>query len=224
MGYEIPIYASTYLASLNYEAVDFLKKLEVERVILERQVSIKEINEIAKRSEDVEIEVFIHGSGCSHINFSCYGCFIPGSLLMRSLFRYPSRELTPMCRFTYEIFEQDSEKKEKIVDAPILDAYTGCSLCKLVSLIKTGVAGLKIVGRCMPPEYQENTTRVYRRLVDLIEQNKLELYYEELEKVKSKNELEPEFEWLYCEQERCFYSPFFHAPYKKPRSEKKYFT
>jgi putative protease len=64
MDIDIPVYASTYLASMNYEAVDFLRKLDVKRVILERHLTINEIQDIVHKSKDVEIVIFIHGSGC----------------------------------------------------------------------------------------------------------------------------------------------------------------
>jgi putative protease len=71
MGLEIPLYASTYTVSMNYGAVDFLSKLGFTRVILDRQLTIGEISEIVQRSK-VEIEIFVHGGGCSNINGSCY--------------------------------------------------------------------------------------------------------------------------------------------------------
>ena len=231
MGLDVPFHASTYLSSMNYEAVDFLRKLGAERVILERQVSIEEITQIVKSSCGVEIEVFVHGSGCSNINVSCYGCYTPESLI-RSIpnklstgdfesyqnygFTTPLNKFkmitAPFCRLTYEVEDGTAGSKAY---APILDAYSFCSLCKLPALVKTGVAGFKIVDRCQSKEYQEICTRAYRELTTLLEQGQTELFNKRLVSIirDSKALLFPNFPEA-CEQKRCYYSPFFHSPYR----------
>lgn len=237
MNLDIPIHASTYFASMNYEEVDFLKKLGAERVILERQVSIEEIAQIVKSNKDIEIEVFVHGSGCSNININCYGCYtpeaiiqsIPNKLSTKNFESYqnfgfitPSNKFkmisAPMCRLTFEIEEMGNKEKTY---APILDAYTFCSLCMLPMLVKTGVTGFKIVDRCQTKEYQETCTRVYRELTTIIEQGQIKLFQKKLNSIKKNHTdfLFPNFPEA-CEQRRCYYSPFFYVPYKIPRSKK----
>ena len=71
MGSDTSIYASTLLGAMNYEAADYIRELGVQRVVLERQVSVQEIGAIVRCNQDVEIEVFVHGGGCSHINANC---------------------------------------------------------------------------------------------------------------------------------------------------------
>ncbi|MEM2961066.1 MAG: peptidase U32 family protein, partial [Candidatus Bathyarchaeia archaeon] len=167
----IPIYASTYLASMNYEAVDFLRKLGVKRVILERQVSLREIGEIVNhRRGEVEIEVFVHGPGCSNINVNCYGC--SGSVVKPTKADYKGL-VTPTCRVMYDVYRLYRGKRKRMGAVPILDAYSFCSLCHLQELVKTGIAGIKIVGRDGPPFYQVLTTKIYRELVDLLEEGNL---------------------------------------------------
>jgi putative protease len=218
MGLGIPIYASTYLASMNYEAVDFLRKLGVKRVILERQLSLEEIGEIVTRSKGgVEIEVFVHGPGCSNINVNCYGC--SGSIVKPVKADYKGL-VTPTCRVTYEVYRLRGSKRKRLGSLPILDAYTFCSLCQLPELIKTGLTGIKIVGRDGPPFYQVLTTKIYRELVDLLESGKIDLFQKRLNSIKNQSDLSfwalhvtiPEA----CRQGRCYYSPFFHTPYKIP--------
>jgi putative protease len=234
MGLDVPFHASTYLSSMNYEAVDFLRKLGAQRVILERQVAIDEITQIVKNSSGVEIEVFVHGSGCSNINVSCYGCYTPESLI-RAIpnklstgdfesyqnygFTTPLNKFkmitAPFCRLTYEVQGNTGQKTY----APILDSYSFCSLCKLPMLVKTGVAGFKIVDRCQSKEYQETCTRVYRELTTILEQGQIELYNKKMVSIikDSKALLFPNFPEV-CEQKRCYYAPFFHAPYRMPIS------
>lgn len=211
----VPVYASTYLASMNYEAVDFLRRLGVRRTILERQVSIEEMAEVVKRSRGVEIEVFVHGPGCSNINVNCYGCSGSG---VRSLKPGYKGLLTPTCRLTYDVSEVREGKRRRLGDIPILDAYFFCSFCRLEDLVKAGVAGLKIVGRDGPPYYQILTTKTYRELLDLLESGQTHLFRERLESLKRREDV---LLWASqvsspdaCRQKRCYYMPFFHAPYK----------
>lgn len=215
MDLDIPIYASTYLASMNYEAVDFLRKLDVKRVILERHLTINEIQDIVQKSEDIEIEIFVHGSGCSNINANCYGCtmLIPASYLRARSGegKHPSPAGLTLCTIPYDIYEIGDEKL-KIANVPILDAFTFCSLCQLPELLQTGVTGFKIVGRCMPKEFQERTTRMYRKLIDLIESCDMESFKRELNKIIRGDIIQ---EGL-CKEKRCYYTDFLHVPYKIP--------
>ena len=66
----LPLYASMYNVSLNYETCIFLKKAGFSRVVLECHLTIPEITEIVKKS-GIDIEVFIHGAGCSNLQRTC---------------------------------------------------------------------------------------------------------------------------------------------------------
>jgi len=234
IGLDIPIYASTLLVAMNYEAVDFIRKLGVKRVILERHMSIEEIGEVVQRNKDVEIEVFIHGQGCSNINANCHLEFARASpVAMQKVVSGIKGMITP-CRWPFDIYEVGNGER-RIARAPILDAFTFCSLCRLPELIETGLTGLKIVGRCLPPTYQVKATKMYRDLVDLIERgqrrgfNRVQRkrFYrmvESFEEQPFQPELQnPDGSWsaagslrdILCTEGRCYYSPFFRAPYKR---------
>lgn len=213
MNIGIPIYASTYLASMNYEAVEFLKKLGAKRVVLERHVAIDEVKEIVERCKDVEIEVFVHGPGCSNINVNCYGCTEYVDLNVHG----PPTFAFTLCRLPYDIYKIREDAPMKVGSEQILDAFSFCSLCHLPALVQTGVNNFKIVGRGAPAKFVEETTRIYRELLDLIENNQLDLFQKKLESFKSQKysaSLPPNS----CVQKRCYYMPFFHAPYKIPIS------
>jgi len=215
MDLDVPIFASTYLASTNYEAVDFLKNLGIGRVILERHITIKEIEEIVRCSKDVEIEVFVHGPGCSNINVNCYGCY-GGRVKPRKNVKYDGL-LRPTCRVTFDVYKINDVKNEKMASIPILDAYSFCSFCKLPRLVKTGVTGFKIVDRCGPPAYQIWTTKIYREFLNLIEHGEIDLFLKKLQSVRNNPRdlglvhlSVPEA----CKEKRCYYSPLFHTPYR----------
>lgn len=216
---DIPVYASTYMVSTNYEAVDFLRRLGFNRVVLERQLTIDDISEITRLSK-VEIEIFIHGGGCSNINGSCY-----------MYHRFPqarqaqSRKkglLGNPCSLNYEVYDFDNEQK-KLGDFPIMDAIEYCSLCKLIKLVQIGVTGFKIVGRGAFIWYQESTTRAYRELIDALANNQKKSFQEKLMLLRS-GDLVPfpplllTLQDFCCSQKRCYYSSLTHAPYKYPLS------
>lgn len=213
MDIRVPIYASTFMASMNYEAVEFLRKLGFSRVILERHLAIDEIRKIVEHSR-VEIEVFIHGGGCSNINANCY---LLHWILPRLLFT-PLRDLTP-CRHPFKVYDRSG----KFLGVySILDGFTWCSLCRVPQLVKAGVSGFKIVGRCLSGERQAVMTRVYREMLDFIARGKFsgKAFKDKLRSLISGLDryyiyiTGRGFREFYCNQRRCYYSPLLTAQYK----------
>jgi len=207
------------MASLNCEAVDFLRKQGFSRVILERNLTIPEISKIVQHS-NIELEVFVHGGGCSNINVSCY--LYHYSFPAKEHFALLMREnICSPCTIHYELYNLD-KTGEKLGSIPIMDALQYCSLCKLPELVKTGVTGFKVEGRGNPIEYQESTTRAYRELLDLLSQDRMEEFKEKLELYRINLIAMPSTIWslkeFLCEQKRCYYSPFLHTPYRFPLS------
>jgi putative protease len=205
----IPFYASTYIAPTNYEVVDLLKQMGVRRVMLERHLTIDEIREIVRLCKGIETEVFVHGPGCSNINVNCYGCGFPMVLNPKRLERMD--QVQTLCQMNFEVFKLDGSEKRKIADAPILDAYSWCSLCYLQDLIQTGVTGLKIAGRECDQEFQGGVAKIYRELTDLLEKGRTKEFRERLQYFRKS----PLFSDS-CAHKRCYYAPLFHAPYKMP--------
>ena len=66
----IPVHASTQMAIHNSAGVAMAEKMGIERVILERQVTLEELKEIKKNS-NLELEVFIHGALCCSLSGVC---------------------------------------------------------------------------------------------------------------------------------------------------------
>jgi putative protease len=213
---DVGLCASTYLSATNREAAKFLKRAGFSRVVLERHVPLEQIAEIT-RDVDIEVEAFVHGSGCSNINVNCYFYH----------YKFPAMDQAYLgidgikfpCSLPYEVYDGDEE--EYLGTYPILDAYTFCSLCKLPALIQSGVYGLKIEGRGINEEYQASTTRLYREALDLLQRGDDEGFRRMLEKIKESFVPLPgtlpmnNLQELCCEQGRCYYAPMFHAPYRE---------
>jgi collagenase-like PrtC family protease len=221
--------------AINYEAVDFLKRLGIQRVVLDRHMTTREIRQVVERSTDVEIEVFVHGSGCSNINYNCYLEGGRRNLTVLEQEYRGTKGLPTPCRTPFDVYEIGGGEG-RIARAPVLDAYTFCSLCKLPELINSGVTGLKIVGRCLPIEYQVKTTEMYRRLVDQlaelddqttrsrrawsrrvmrsVEPFKDEQFEPVLQHTGGAAASPESIRETLCGEERCYFGPLFHVPYR----------
>lgn len=214
MQVDIPLIASTFFAAMNIEAVKFFKREGFMRIILERHLTIDEISEIAKSNDvkDVEIEIFIHNGGCSNINGSCYLLHIYYPKLLKV-----SRGLAP-CKLLFDVY--DANKQKKIgSNLPVLNAYSFCSLCQLPQLIRSGVSGFKIEGRCSPPELIASITMIYRKLIDTLKKGSIQDFQKKLASIKVREDplainnlglaelpLNKRGE---CNPKYCYYRPFF---------------
>jgi putative protease len=221
MKINIPLIASTYMSTNNYESVNFLEKLGFKRVVLERHVTVDEIKNIVKKS-NIEIEVFIHGSGCSNNNVNCY-LYHYSFPKMNQALQSIDYIMVP-CLLPFEIQNKNMETTQELF--PILDAFTFCSMCFLPELIATGISGFKIVGRCLDEQYQENTTKTYRELLNLIELQQMDVFHEKINNFKKnflplpRNYPDITLKELCCDKKRCNYHSLSHTPYKQPTSGK----
>lgn len=68
---EIPVHLSVQANTVNYAGVKFWQSLGLERVILSRELSLDEIEEIRQRCPDMELEVFVHGALCIAYSGRC---------------------------------------------------------------------------------------------------------------------------------------------------------
>ncbi|WP_075185305.1 tRNA 5-hydroxyuridine modification protein YegQ [Teredinibacter haidensis] len=66
-----PVHLSVQANAVNYATVKFWASQGIERVILSRELSIEEVEEIRQQCPDVELEVFVHGSLCIAYSGRC---------------------------------------------------------------------------------------------------------------------------------------------------------
>jgi putative protease len=219
LNIDLPFYASTYMASMNYEAVNFLKNIGFSRVVLDRQLTVAEIGEITQHSK-VPIEIFIHGGGCSNTNGNCFLYHFRFPEMEKSIrLRMTESSVRSPCTLPFDVYDY-YEQRRSYGQMSMLDAFEVCSLCQLPALIDLGVVGFKIEGRGESIFYQEETTRIYRELIDSIMKDDIESFRENLESIKKTFTPFPttllNIHDAFCEQKRCYYGPLFHAPYKIP--------
>ena len=94
---EIPVHLSVQANTVNYASVRFWQSMGIKRVILSRELSLDEIEEIRQQCPDIEIEVFIHGALC--IAYS-------GRCLLSGYFNHRDANqgtCTNSCRWQYDV-------------------------------------------------------------------------------------------------------------------------
>ena len=157
---ELPLHASTQMTITNSRGVDFAKGIGIERSVLARELSLKEIE--AACSRGCEIETFIHGALCV-----CYS----GQCLMSSLIggRSGNRgRCAQPCRLPYKLLNSRGEDMLHGKDAGqyLLSPKDMNTLGILPQLIDAGVVSYKIEGRMKRPEYVAIVVDAYRRAID----------------------------------------------------------
>ncbi len=91
------IHLSVQANTVNYAAVKFWKSIGLSRVILSRELSLDEIEEIRQQCPDTELEVFVHGALC--IAYS-------GRCLLSGYFNHRDANqgtCTNSCRWDYKV-------------------------------------------------------------------------------------------------------------------------
>ena len=158
----IPIIASTQCHNNTLEKVRFLEKTGFKRVILPREISLKEISDIYKNT-NVELESFVHGALCMSYSGQCYLSYSIGK---RSANR---GECAQPCRKKYSL--KDAEGKYILKDKYILSLKDLNLSDRLEELILAGITSFKIEGRLKNETYVVNTTAYYRQALDKILSN-----------------------------------------------------
>ncbi len=68
---DMPIHLSVQANTVNFASVKFWQSMGIERIILSRELSLDEIEEIRQQCPDMELEVFVHGALCIAYSGRC---------------------------------------------------------------------------------------------------------------------------------------------------------
>lgn len=154
----LDLHASTQMTIYNLEGVRALESLGFNRVILARELSLKEIGHISQNTS-IQTEMFIHGALC--ISYS-------GQCLMSSIIggRSGNRgRCAQPCRLPYELAREDGSRSEG--RGYLMSPKDLKTLELLPDIVRSGIASLKIEGRMKTPEYVATVVRTYRKYLDL---------------------------------------------------------
>ncbi len=191
---EMPVHLSVQSNTVNSATVKFWQQIGLTRIILSRELSLDEVENIRQACPDMELEVFVHGALC--IAYS-------GRCLLSGYFNHRDANqgsCTNSCRWNYGISEE--EGKEGICSTsqsgqirhpeadkvylleeqgrpgelmPVFEDEMGTYIMNskdlravehVHRLVQMGIDCLKIEGRTKSHYYTSRTTQVYRQAID----------------------------------------------------------
>ncbi len=191
---EMPVHLSVQANSVNAATVKFWQQVGLSRVILSRELSLNEIEDIRQACPEMELEVFIHGALC--IAYS-------GRCLLSGYFNHRDANqgsCTNSCRWGYKV--ADGGSREEITGVsqsgqqrhpesdkvylleeqgrpgefmPVFEDDMGTYIMNskdlravehVQRLVEIGIDCFKIEGRTKSHYYTARTTQVYRQAID----------------------------------------------------------
>ncbi len=191
---EMPIHLSVQANAVNYATVKFWQQLGLTRIILSRELSLDEIEEIRQECPDIELEVFIHGALC--IAYSGR-CLLSGYMTHRDS---NQGACTNSCRWEYQATEavqtaegdlvprsteagtskspdqvfllQEKQRPGELMPAwedehgtYIMNSRDLRAIQHVQRLMEMGIDSLKIEGRTKSFFYVSRATQIYRQAI-----------------------------------------------------------
>ncbi|MCQ2604201.1 MAG: U32 family peptidase [Spirochaetia bacterium] len=163
------LHLSTQANCINTEAAKIYRDMGIKRIVLGRELSLKEIEKIKNNVPEIEIEVFAHGAMCLAYSGRC---FLSKYLSGRSA---NQGDCAHSCRWQYRVLEESERPGEyfPVVQGEnftsILSSKDLCMIDHLRELRDAGVDSIKIEGRMKSIYYTAVITRAYRKQLDFIQ-------------------------------------------------------
>jgi len=188
---DVPIHLSVQSNVVNYAAVKFWQSMGLTRIILSRELSLKEVAQIREECPDMELEVFVHGALC--IAYSGR-CLLSGYMSHRDS---NQGACTNSCRWKYNTQEGRETSTGDVVPVMVDPTELPVALLEeetrpgelmpayedehgtyimnsrdlravqhVHELAKMGIDSLKIEGRTKSAYYTARTTQVYHRAIE----------------------------------------------------------
>lgn len=154
--FKIPFHVSTQASVSNSREAEFYKKLGAERIVLARELSLKQIKKISKI---VDVECFCHGAMCVAVSGRCFmSQHVNGLSANRG-------KCTQLCRRSWNVTD-DSGNKLRVENSRVMSAKDLCTLPFIGKMKKAGIVSFKIEGRNRGPEYVGAVVGEYRKAID----------------------------------------------------------
>jgi putative protease len=161
----LSLHLSTQANTLNIAAVKFWKSLGFDRIVLGRELTLNEIEDIHKNNPDVELEMFVHGSMC--VSYS-------GRCLLSSYFtgRDGNRgNCSQVCRWKFDLVDPRAPESPLKIEEDTRGTYFMNSkdlnlISDLPFIIDAGVNSFKIEGRMKSEFYLATVINAYNRALN----------------------------------------------------------
>lgn len=178
--FKIPFFISTQASVSNSESAKFYKALGAKRIVLARELNLKQIKKISE-IKNLELEIFCHGAMCVAVSGRC--------LTSQFLFNHSANrgKCIHPCRRSYIVKDKQEGYELEVDNDKIFSAKDLCTLPFIEKLKKSGVTCFKIEGRNRDPRYVEVVTKIYRKALDKkLSKKEIQECLEELKKVYNK--------------------------------------
>lgn len=161
----LPIHLSTQANTTNAEAVRFWHDQGVKRIVLARELSLREVGEISAAVPEVELEIFVHGAMCMAYSGRCF------LSAFRNRRNANQGDCSQPCRWEYLMHESTRPGDPLILEEDkhysyLLSSRDLCLIEYLPEALASGAASLKIEGRMKSSYYVATVTRTYRQALD----------------------------------------------------------
>lgn len=185
----LQLHISTQANITNIYSAKFFEDFGANRLILARELSLKEVEEIRNvLKPETELETFVHGAMC--ISYS-------GRCLLSNYFAGRDSNAgacVQACRWEYAIAEKNKQGQYYPIEEDergtyILNSKDLCMIKHLPELAKAGVTSFKIEGRMKSQYYVATIVNAYRRVLDAIEKGEeiSDELYDEVFKASHRN-------------------------------------
>lgn len=191
------IHLSVQANNTNWAQVEFWKEIGIKRIILSRELSLREVKEIHEKCPDMELEFFVHGAICMAYSGRC---------LLSNYFshRDPNQgTCSHSCRWEYKVFKKDASPEElydstgrpedyqeltgefylEEMERPgeklpidedeygtyIMNSRDMCLVSYMQELADAGIVSFKVEGRSKTVNYLAGVGRAYRPTLDAVE-------------------------------------------------------
>jgi len=184
---DMPLHVSTQANTLNYEAVKFWQDMGASRVILARELSLKEIEEIHNKVPNMQLEMLVQGAQCVSYSGRC----LLSDYMTNNERKSNQGFCSQPCRWKYYLVEetrltQPYEIGENEHGTYILSPKDLALIKHLPEIAKAGVCSIKIEGRTKSMHYAANVAKTYRTALDVMQNGQsynAEVLLKELQKV-----------------------------------------
>ncbi|MFH1432172.1 MAG: peptidase U32 family protein [archaeon] len=155
---KIPFHISTQANISNSRTAQFYKNQGATRLVLARELSLKQISSIKKKA-GIELETFIHGAMCVSISGRCYlSSYLYGQSANCGKCIQP-------CRKPWTLI--DDENNKLVCEGKyLLNPKDLCMIEHIPELIKAKIDSFKVEGRLRSSDYVETVGRCYRKAID----------------------------------------------------------
>ncbi len=170
---EIPIHLSVQANNVNWASAMFWHKQDVSRIILSREISLKEIREIHEKNPGLELEYFVHGSICMAYSGRC---------LISNYLAYRDANqgiCTQSCRWKYKVHLEEETRPGQFFELDedehgsyVMHSKDLCLIEYLKKLKDAGICSFKVEGRNKTVYYVATVAKTYRRAIDEMEAGK----------------------------------------------------